>query len=148
MLAANGRICGVIDWGDISRGDRATDLAATWLLFLQAGSQEQVLKACRSVSAETWYRARGWALLLAVVLLEAADPTELTTPEASEPSLCSAPEARCLVGLPSAHCVLWGQMRRGATPLREHEVGDRGTLGVRVSLFEAGHRDATAHAVC
>jgi hypothetical protein len=28
-LVANGRISGVIDWGDMAPGDRATDLAAS-----------------------------------------------------------------------------------------------------------------------
>ncbi|WP_413470348.1 hypothetical protein [[Phormidium] sp. LEGE 05292] len=30
----NGVITGIIDWGDITAGDKATDLAAIWMLFL------------------------------------------------------------------------------------------------------------------
>src|SRR5262249_52816499 len=54
VLVANGRICGVIDWGDVAQGDRATDLAATWILLSHADSREQVISGCRSVSANTW----------------------------------------------------------------------------------------------
>lgn len=74
VLVANGRICGVIDWGDMAQGDRATDLAATWMLLPQRDSRARVMAACRSVSTDTWRRARGWALLQSVVVLEAGDP--------------------------------------------------------------------------
>jgi aminoglycoside phosphotransferase (APT) family kinase protein len=91
VLAASGRICGVIDWGDMARGDRATDLAATWILFSQGDTREQVLKLCKSVSTDTWRRARGWALLLAVVLLEAADPMHVTVAELTMQRLRDGP---------------------------------------------------------
>jgi len=91
VLVANGRICGVIDWGDLAQGDRATDLAATWMLFSQADSREQVMAACRSVSANTWRRARGWALLLAVVVLESADRAHSTAAERTMQRLLDGP---------------------------------------------------------
>jgi aminoglycoside phosphotransferase (APT) family kinase protein len=91
VLATNGRISGVIDWGDMAQGDRATDLAATWMLFSQADSREQVLKTCRSVSADTWRRARGWALLLAAVVLESADPVHVTPAERTMQRLLVGP---------------------------------------------------------
>jgi len=91
VLVASGRICGVIDWGDLARGDRATDLAATWILFSQGDTRERVLQSCKSVSADTWCRARGWALLLAVILLESADPTHVTTAELTMQRLRDGP---------------------------------------------------------
>jgi len=91
VLAANGAISGVIDWGDIAQGDRATDLAATWMLFSRAESREQVLSSCPSVSAETWQRARGWALLLAVVVLQSADPLHVTAAERTMERLVAGP---------------------------------------------------------
>ena len=91
VLAASGRICGVIDWGDMARGDRATDLAATWILFSQGDTREQVLNSCRSVSTDTWRRARGWALLLAVVVLDAADPALVTVAELTLQRLVDGP---------------------------------------------------------
>jgi aminoglycoside phosphotransferase (APT) family kinase protein len=91
VLAANGRISGVIDWGDMAAGDRATDLAATWMLFSQPDGREQVLQSCKSVSALTWRRARGWALLLAVVILESADPLHVTMAELTMQRLLDGP---------------------------------------------------------
>jgi aminoglycoside phosphotransferase (APT) family kinase protein len=69
VLIEKGRLTGVIDWGDLARGDRASDLAAVWMLLPQLESRERAMAACRSVSDATWCRARGWALLLAVILL-------------------------------------------------------------------------------
>jgi aminoglycoside phosphotransferase (APT) family kinase protein len=69
VLVDNGRITGVIDWGDLARGDRATDLAAVWLLLPQLESRKRAMAACGSVSEAMWRRARGWALLFAVILL-------------------------------------------------------------------------------
>jgi aminoglycoside phosphotransferase (APT) family kinase protein len=91
VLAARGCICGVIDWGDMAQGDRATDLAATWILLSQGDTREQVLKSCKSVSADTWRRARGWALLLAVVVLDAADPALVTVAELTLQRLLDGP---------------------------------------------------------
>ena len=71
VLVDNGRLAGVIDWGDLARGDRAADLAAVWLLLPQLESRRRAMAACRSVSEATWRRARGWALLFAVILLSA-----------------------------------------------------------------------------
>jgi len=79
VLVAHGRIAGVIDWGDVAQGDRATDLAAVWMLLPERGSREEVIARCASVSSDTWRRARGWALLLALIVLEAQDPA-LTGP--------------------------------------------------------------------
>jgi aminoglycoside phosphotransferase (APT) family kinase protein len=91
VLAAKGRISGVIDWGDVAQGDRATDLAATWTLFSHPDGQEQVLRSCSSVSADTWRRARGWALLLAVVALESADPSHVTAAQRTMQRLLDGP---------------------------------------------------------
>ncbi len=71
VLIENGRLTGVIDWGDLAGGDRACDLAAVWLLLPQLQSRRRAMAACRSVSEATWRRARGWALLFAVILLSA-----------------------------------------------------------------------------
>jgi aminoglycoside phosphotransferase (APT) family kinase protein len=79
VLIANGRLAGVIDWGDIAQGDRATDLAAAWLLLSARAARVALMNRCRDVSSSTWQRARGWALLLSVVVLEAGDPL-LETP--------------------------------------------------------------------
>jgi aminoglycoside phosphotransferase (APT) family kinase protein len=71
VLVEKGRLTGIIDWGDLARGDRAADLAAVWLLLPQLESRKHAMAACSSVSDATWRRARGWALLFAVILLSA-----------------------------------------------------------------------------
>jgi aminoglycoside phosphotransferase (APT) family kinase protein len=69
VLIEQGRLAGVIDWGDLARGDRAADLAAVWWLLPQLESRKRAMAACGAVSDATWRRARGWALLLSVILL-------------------------------------------------------------------------------
>lgn len=69
VLIEKGCLIGVIDWGDLARGDRACDLAAVWMLLPQLQSRKRAIAACRSASDATWRRARGWALLFAVILL-------------------------------------------------------------------------------
>lgn len=81
ILVAQGRIAGVIDWGDVAQGDRATDLAAVWMLFPDLDTRKAVMAACQPASADTWQRARGWALLLSLVVLESGDPA-LAAPSA------------------------------------------------------------------
>jgi aminoglycoside phosphotransferase (APT) family kinase protein len=70
VLTGNGCLTGVIDWGDLAAGDRAPDLAAVWMLLPQMESRRRAMAACRSVSDATWRRARGWAVLFAVILLD------------------------------------------------------------------------------
>jgi len=69
VLIEKGCLTGVIDWGDLACGDRACDLAAVWMLLPQLESRKRAIAACPSVSEATWRRARGWALLFAVILL-------------------------------------------------------------------------------
>ena len=68
MLVAGGRIAGIIDFGDISGGDRATDLSVVWMLF-PAAARDAFRVAVGSVDDDTWSRARGWALALALTYL-------------------------------------------------------------------------------
>jgi aminoglycoside phosphotransferase (APT) family kinase protein len=73
ILVDRGLLSGVIDFGDITAGDPATDMSVAWML-LPAGDhaafRDAYLAASgRPVSAHTWARARGWALALAVTLL-------------------------------------------------------------------------------
>jgi aminoglycoside phosphotransferase (APT) family kinase protein len=71
VLVERGRLTGIIDWGDMAGGDRAADLAAVWMLLPQLESRKRAMQGCRSVSAATWRRAKGWALLYSVILLNA-----------------------------------------------------------------------------
>ena len=68
ILVDHGRIAAVIDFGDITAGDPATDLAAAWML-LPAPQREQFRRAYGRADHDTWTRARGWALALALAFL-------------------------------------------------------------------------------
>ena len=73
IVVHRGRISGVIDFGDITSGDPATDLSAAWML-LPAQFHDVFRGAYRpagqhAASDETWARARGWVLALALAML-------------------------------------------------------------------------------
>jgi hypothetical protein len=55
--------------GDMSSGDRATDLAAVWMLFSDRIAREQAVVGY-GADADTVLRAKGWAVLFAVMLLD------------------------------------------------------------------------------
>jgi aminoglycoside phosphotransferase (APT) family kinase protein len=61
-------ISGVIDWGDMTRGDRATDLATLWMNLGDLKARENAMRACNGVSDATWVRAKGWAVFFGVTL--------------------------------------------------------------------------------
>jgi aminoglycoside phosphotransferase (APT) family kinase protein len=71
VLVRNGKLSAVLDWGDIARGDPATDLAAVWLLLGDIAARERAIACCQSASSAGWRRGRGWALLQAMILLDA-----------------------------------------------------------------------------
>jgi aminoglycoside phosphotransferase (APT) family kinase protein len=70
ILVEDGIVSGVIDWGDITSGDPATDLASIWMLFGDLRAHEEALRAYGKVSEATIKRARGWAILFGVMLLD------------------------------------------------------------------------------
>jgi aminoglycoside phosphotransferase (APT) family kinase protein len=70
ILVENGAIVGIIDWGDLTSGDIATDLASVWMLFSDRKVRDRVLSEYTNVSEATLQRAKGWAVLFGVVLLE------------------------------------------------------------------------------
>ncbi|MEG9247520.1 aminoglycoside phosphotransferase family protein [Arthrobacter sp. Soc17.1.1.1] len=75
VLAPDGALAGVVDFGDLCAGDPATDLAAAWLHFDAAGRAtfRTALEALRPTDAATWARARGWAVSLGSALAAASD---------------------------------------------------------------------------
>jgi aminoglycoside phosphotransferase (APT) family kinase protein len=70
VLGENGRITGVIDWGDLTAGDNATDLAAIWMVFPDLEARTAACAAYGELSEATIRRAKGWALLFGVVFLD------------------------------------------------------------------------------
>ena len=83
VLVNDGQVSGVIDFGDITAGDPATDLSVAWMLLpldchdsfwsayqAAGGAGGRVGDALRT-------RARGWALNLAIVFLAHSDDNPL-----------------------------------------------------------------------
>ncbi|MQA00445.1 MAG: phosphotransferase [Dehalococcoidia bacterium] len=60
LLARDGRLVAVIDFGCMAVGDPACDLSVAWTL-LDAGARE-VFRSALTVDEATWARGRGWAL--------------------------------------------------------------------------------------
>jgi aminoglycoside phosphotransferase (APT) family kinase protein len=69
VVGRDGRLVGVIDWGDLGVGDPATDLAAAWMHF-PAEAHADVWAAYGEVSDATLRRARGWAVFFGAVFLD------------------------------------------------------------------------------
>jgi aminoglycoside phosphotransferase (APT) family kinase protein len=70
VLVEQGTIRGVIDWGDMTSGDCATDLASIWMLFSDPGARDNVLAAYAQCSETTLQRAQAWAVSFGVMLLD------------------------------------------------------------------------------
>lgn len=72
LIARDSELVALIDFGDVTAGDPAYDLAVAWLAFDAAGrSVFQV--ASPHVDAATWTRARAWAAAVALILLQQSD---------------------------------------------------------------------------
>jgi aminoglycoside phosphotransferase (APT) family kinase protein len=83
ILVLDGQVSGVIDFGDITSGDPATDLAVAWMLLPLAwhGAFRAAYEAGGGLADDAlWVRARGWALHFALVYLaHSADNPQLLT---------------------------------------------------------------------
>lgn len=73
ILMRDGRVSGVIDFGDITAGDPASDLSLAWMLL--PASCHGAFRAAYAAAGNgaicdpAWARGRGWALNLAIVFL-------------------------------------------------------------------------------
>ncbi|WP_285362945.1 aminoglycoside phosphotransferase family protein [Microbacterium sp. LMC-P-041] len=73
VLVADGTLTALIDFGDVTVGDPAYDLASAWMLFDACG-REAFRRATRErYDDATWTRARGWAAYIALVLMTQSD---------------------------------------------------------------------------
>ncbi len=81
LLVKDGKLSGVIDFGQLSIGDPSCDLAIAWTLF--NGKSREAFRKTLSLDSETWARGRAWALWKA--LITAAD---LTSPSNAESVKC------------------------------------------------------------
>jgi aminoglycoside phosphotransferase (APT) family kinase protein len=67
LLVSDGRIGGVIDFGNAGAGDPALDLLPAWSTFTRAGRDE--LRSRLTVDDGTWRRGRGYALCQALLIV-------------------------------------------------------------------------------
>jgi aminoglycoside phosphotransferase (APT) family kinase protein len=68
VVVTDGALSGVIDFGELCAGDPAADVAAAWVL-LPDGSATRLLDAYGRADDAMIRRARGWAVLRALVLI-------------------------------------------------------------------------------
>jgi aminoglycoside phosphotransferase (APT) family kinase protein len=67
LLARDGRLYGVLDWGLAAVGDPAADYATAWV-WIDPTARDHFRKVL-GLSDEDWLRAEGWALYGAVIAL-------------------------------------------------------------------------------
>ncbi|HEY7496685.1 MAG TPA: phosphotransferase, partial [Candidatus Tectomicrobia bacterium] len=67
LLAVQGRLSAVIDFGGLGVGDPACDLMIAWTLF--SGESRETFRAALAVDDATWERGRGWALSWALIFI-------------------------------------------------------------------------------
>jgi aminoglycoside phosphotransferase (APT) family kinase protein len=76
VIVHRGEIAAIIDWGDVTSGDPATDLAVAWMLF-PPDTRLVFRTAAGRVDDATWSRARAWALALGLAYLASSADNEL-----------------------------------------------------------------------
>ncbi len=67
LLVQNGRLSAVIDFGQLTIGDPACDLAIAWTFF--KGKSRDAFQSTLSLDNDTWMRGRGWALWKALIIV-------------------------------------------------------------------------------
>ena len=83
VLTARGKVCGIIDFGDLCAGDPALDLAASWILLPSVTAIDRFQATYGSTTGSAvWRRARGWAVWRAFGSITVAT----TTPPGAKPS--------------------------------------------------------------
>lgn len=69
ILVDEGKLSAIIDWGDITSGDVATDLAAIWMLFDDAHARSAGIKLY-AMDTDLLVRAVGWAIYFGTVFYQ------------------------------------------------------------------------------
>jgi aminoglycoside phosphotransferase (APT) family kinase protein len=73
LVAVGSRLEAIIDFGDVTGGDPAYDLAIAWLAFDDAGREVFIAATEDAYPAATWVRARAWAAAVSAMLLANSD---------------------------------------------------------------------------
>jgi aminoglycoside phosphotransferase (APT) family kinase protein len=81
IVSARGGIAAVIDFGDLSAGDPAVDLAAAWLFFTANARHRFRRRVDESgdYDVDIWRRARGWAVDFSLGLIAESDGSDRMT---------------------------------------------------------------------
>jgi len=73
LVTRHGTLAAIIDFGDVTAGDPAYDLAVAWLAFDAAGRERFLAAAGSGYDIDVWVRARAWAAAVVLMLLAHSD---------------------------------------------------------------------------
>lgn len=75
LIVRDGRLVSVVDFGDVTSGDPATDLAVAWLAFDAAGRAAFVTAVADVIGPDDdlWRRSRAWAVALTSAIAGGSD---------------------------------------------------------------------------
>lgn len=73
LVTQGTRLAAIIDFGDLTAGDPAYDLAIAWLAFDATGRQAFIDATRGRYDDATWIRARAWAAAVTVIFLSTSD---------------------------------------------------------------------------
>ncbi|GAA1991447.1 aminoglycoside phosphotransferase family protein [Microbacterium pumilum] len=73
LIAQGTRLVGIIDFGDVTAGDPAYDLAVAWLSFDVSGRRDFKASTGGGYDGDAWVRARAWGASVALMLLAHSD---------------------------------------------------------------------------
>lgn len=71
IIVKNGELEAIIDWGDITKGDPATDLASLWMLTDDYDIRSKLFNEY-GASPSTILRSKGWAFFYGTIFLDSA----------------------------------------------------------------------------
>jgi aminoglycoside phosphotransferase (APT) family kinase protein len=73
LIARGSDLVGIIDFGDVTGGDPAYDLAVAWLAFDPVGRSAFRAAVAGAYDDATWVRARAWAAAMGLLLMAHSD---------------------------------------------------------------------------
>lgn len=73
LIARGSDLVAIIDFGDVTAGDPAYDLAVAWLAFDTDGRDAFRMAVADRYDEATWTRAHGWAAAVVLMLLDQSD---------------------------------------------------------------------------
>ena len=82
LLVADGRLCAVIDFGQLAAGDPSCDVTIAWTLF--SGQSRDRFRADLAVDEAVWVRGHGWGLWKALL--------DMSTQRATHPEAAAKAE--------------------------------------------------------